>query len=90
VDILLLDLALLSLGIETVGEIMMVLIARNSTIPAKKLKVFTTYSNDQPAVTIKARRTQNPDLRVVALLRVGLVRRRVKPFGFIEIRQNCE
>jgi molecular chaperone DnaK (HSP70) len=69
---------------------MTVLIAQNSTIPAKKSQVFTMYSDNHPAVTVKGRRTQNPDQRVVALVKVGLVRRRVEPFEFIEIRQNCE
>jgi L1 cell adhesion molecule like protein len=52
-DILLLDVCPLSLGIETAGEIMTVLIPRNTTIPVKKTQTFTTYTDNQPAVTIK-------------------------------------
>ena len=59
-DIVLLDVTPLSLGIETLGNVMKVLIPRNTTIPTSKIQVFSTAADNQPAVDIHVLQGERP------------------------------
>ena len=59
-DVLLLDVTPLSLGVETMGGVMTVLIPRNTTIPAKKTEVFSTAEDNQTAVDVKVYQGERP------------------------------
>jgi molecular chaperone DnaK len=59
-DILLLDVTPLSLGIETLGGVMTVLIERNSTIPTSKSQTFSTAADSQPSVDVRIFQGERP------------------------------
>ena len=59
-EVLLLDVTPLSLGLETKGDVMTVLVPRNTTIPTEKKEIFTTADDNQTAVTIKVYQGERP------------------------------
>jgi molecular chaperone DnaK len=62
-DVLLLDVIPLTLGIETLGGVMTPLVERNTTIPTQKKQIFSTASDNQPAVTIVVLQGERPMAR---------------------------
>lgn len=63
-DVLLLDVTPLSMGIETMGGVYDVIIEANSTIPTKKMKVYSTAADNQPSVEIHILQENVPWLRI--------------------------
>ena len=87
-DILLIDVTPLSLGVETAGGVMTVMIPRNTAIPTAQKEIFTTYSNNQNAVDVKifqGERKMAEDNRMLGVFRLDGIPNAPKGIPKIEV-----
>lgn len=92
-EILLLDVAPLSLGIETLGRVMTVLIARNTTIPAEKKEIFSTAEDNQTAVDVMVYQGERPmaqDNRLLGKFRLDGIPPAPRGIPQIEVAFNID
>ncbi|MEG1900473.1 MAG: molecular chaperone DnaK [Bacilli bacterium] len=92
-DIVLLDVTPLSLGIETLGGVMTVLIERNTTIPTSKSQVFSTAANNQPAVDIhvlQGERSMASDNKTLGRFQLGNIPAAPRGVPQIEVKFDID